>query len=140
MICKADGLGYTVLDDASGRVVEDRLGVPASKTHRGEQLDWLLAEVVQLFQAEKPDAVCMQRAGTQGMANPQRHEVEGIVQVAAHRTGTACSLLLTDQVRAKMGVRKVRGAYEALLVDIPEVKARSNKPKREQYLYALAAR
>ncbi len=83
--------------------------------------------------------MCLQRAGTQGTANPQRHEVEGIVQVAAYQTGAACSLLLTDQVRAKMGVKKVKGAYETLL-EIPEVKARSNKTKREQYLYALVAR
>jgi hypothetical protein len=138
MLCQATGLGYTVLDEA-GRVVEDRLDVPASKTDRGEQLDWLLSEVVQLFQAEEPKAVCLQRAGTQGMANPQRHEVEGIVRVAAYQTGAACSLLLTDQVRAKMGVKKVKGAYETLL-EIPEVKARSNKAKREQYLYALVAR
>jgi hypothetical protein len=139
MLCQKNGFGYTVLDDATMSVKEERLDVPASKSDRGEQLDWLLSEAERLFRTESAANVWVQKSGTgQYGADPQRHEVEAMVQVAAYRANVQCSLQTTESVRGALGVKKASGAYKQLLRR-EDIAARSNALKREQYAYALAA-
>jgi hypothetical protein len=139
MLCQKNGLGYTVLDDATMMVKEERLDVPASKRNRGEQLDWLLSESERMFRTESPVNVWVHKSGTgQYSADPQRHEVEAILQVAAYRANVRCSMQTTESVRGALGAKKASGAYKQLLKR-EDIAARSNAQKREQYAYALAA-
>jgi hypothetical protein len=138
MICDRNGLSFTVVD-AGGHVVEESdLEVPASRGKRGEQLSWLLEETEALLSRARPDVVYVKKAGAgKFAAAPERHEVEGVVQVAAHRKGVPCDLRSTEQIRSSH-VPKAKGAYEGLL-KLPDVAARSNAAKRERYLYAITA-
>jgi hypothetical protein len=139
MICQKNGFGYTVLDMATMSAKEERLDVPASKVDRAEQLDWLLSEAERMFRTESATNVWVQKSGIgQHKADPQRHEVEAIVQVAAYRANTQLSLQTTESVRGALGATRAAGAYKELLKrsDIAE---RTNAQKREQYAYALAA-
>jgi hypothetical protein len=139
MLCQKAGFGYTVFDDATGGVREDRLDVPADKKDRGEQLAWLLSEAKGMFTREAPISLWVQKSGTgQHSADPQRHEVEACVQIAAHCAGVPCRLQVTESVRSALGVPRGPGAYKQLLKR-PDIAARSNNLKREQYAYALAA-
>lgn len=139
ILCQKNGFGYTALDEASMTIKEERLDVPASKGDRGEQLDWLLVEAERMFQTESPSNVWVHKSGTgQYSSDPQRHEVEAIVQVAAYRANVRCSLQTTESVRGALGVTKSKGAYQ-LLLKRADIAARSNAQKREQYAYALAA-
>jgi hypothetical protein len=139
MLCQKDGFGYTVLDDTTMSVREERLDVPASKSDRGEQLDWLLSEAMRMFRTESPANVWVQKSGSgQYNADPQRHEVAAIVQVAAYRAKVQCSLQTTESVRGALGVKKASGAYKQLLTR-EDIAARRNAQKRAQYAYALAA-
>ena len=81
---------------------------------------------------------CAHSGTGQHSADPQRHEVEAVVQVAAYRAGVACGLQVTESVRSALGVKRGSGAYKQLLKQ-PHIAARSNNLKREQYAYALAA-
>lgn len=139
ILCNKSGLGYTVIDHASMTVTEDTLDVPAPIKGRGDQLDWLLEEAIRLLQRTAPDRVWIQKGGSgQFSASSDRHEVEGILQVAAVRTKVPHRMETTEGVRAKLGVPKGAGAYKALLKR-PDIAARSNDLKRQQYAYALAA-
>lgn len=60
------------------------------------------------------------------------------MQLAAHRTGVACELKNTEQLRSAAGVGKGKGAYDSLLAR-DDVAARPSKDKRERYLYAHIA-
>jgi hypothetical protein len=73
----------------------------------------------------------------QRQSSREQHEVEALLQVAAHRVGVACAIRTTEQVRA-VHVPKAKGAYNELL-ERRDLKARSNKSRRERYLYALTA-
>jgi len=70
-------------------------------------------------------------------ASPERHEVEAVVQVAAHRVGMPCEMKTTEQIRASH-VPKAKGAFDELMKRA-DVAARSNEAKRERYLYAVTA-
>ncbi|MDP9403246.1 MAG: hypothetical protein M3P85_07910 [Actinomycetota bacterium] len=84
-------------------------------------------------------AVFMKKAGGgQFASSPERHEVEGVVQLAAHRAGVACEMKTTEQLRAAAGAPKGKGAYDELLAR-GDVAARPSKDKRERYLYAATA-
>lgn len=137
-ICDKAAVRYTVVaDDAAPIDVE--LAVPASKVARGEQLNWLLEELEDLLRKSAPSAVWVKKAGSgQFASSPERHEVEAVVQLAAHRTGVACELKNTEQLRSAAGVAKGKGAYDSLLAR-DDVAARPSKDKRERYLYAHTA-
>jgi hypothetical protein len=123
VVCDKSGLEFTAVDSGGTVVEESDLAVPANRTDRPSL---------------KPDVVYVRKAGSgKFKASPERHEVEGLVQVAAHRRGIPCELRMTEQIRASH-VPKASGAYEELLKQ-PEVAARSNAAKRERYLYAITA-
>jgi hypothetical protein len=138
VVCKKDGFGFTIIN---GDGVRDHdLTVPSSFPTRGAQLDWLLEEAERVFEIHKPENVCIQRAtgGKLVAPSPERIEVESLLQVAAHRFGSNTKTMSKDQVRAALGEPKTKGAYDELLKR-PEVAARSNSQRRDQFLLALAA-
>jgi hypothetical protein len=139
VICDKAGVQYTCVLDPDAMVEEEtEICVPAALTDRGEQLDWLLETTVGLLRRLGPDVVYVKKSvGGQRQPSPERHEVEAVVQVAAHRAGIACKMRTTEQVRAAHAP-KAKGAYDALL-ERPDVKSRSNKSRRERYLYAITA-
>jgi hypothetical protein len=138
LICGKDGFGYTTVDDTGG-IEDGSIEVPKNKPVRGEQLEWFLDEAARLFERlGSPSMAVKHSPGGAYAAAPERYEVEAVVQIAAHRTGSTCRLLTTEGARSAMGVKQASGAYKALLAR-PDIKARSNNAKREQYLYALAA-
>ena len=117
---------------------ETEISVPPSQTDRGAQLTWLLEESEKLLRRLRPDVVLMKKSASgQRQSSREQHEVEAVVQVAAHRVGVACAIRTTEQVRAAH-VPKAKGAYIQLL-ERRDVKTRSNKSLRERYLYALTA-
>jgi len=139
VICEKSAVQYTVVSDSNANVDESDLSVPASRSQRGDQLTWLLDEVEGMLRRVQPRIVFVKKAGTgQFASSPERHEVEAVVQIAAHRSGVRCELKTTDQLRASAGVPKKKGAYEDMLKR-PDVASRSNKEKRERYLYAVTA-
>jgi hypothetical protein len=139
VICDKAGVAYTCVADPDSTVEEEaELSVPASQADRGAQLNWFLNETEQLLRRLCPDVVYVKKsAGGQRQPSPERHEVEAVVQIAAHRAGMACRMRTTEQVRA-VHVPKAKGAYDRLL-ERPDVKSRSNKSRRERYLYAITA-
>lgn len=138
VICDKTAIRYTVADD--GLAPEDaNLAVPALRTRRGDQLNWLLEEFEDLLRRTQPVAMFVKKAGGgQFASSPERHEVEGVVQLAAHRAGVCCELKTTEQIRAAAGAPKGKGAYIALLAR-DDVAARPSKDKGERYLYAVTA-
>lgn len=138
VVCDKARLQFTAVDSGGAVIEESDIAVPASRTDRAAQLGWLLDEAEALLQRLKPDVVYVRKAGSgKFTAAPERHEVEGAVQIAAHRKGIPCELRGTEQIRASH-VPQAKGAYDKLL-KLPEVAARSNVAKRECYLYALTA-
>ena len=139
VICGRSAIQYTLASDSDAEIEESELSVPASRTDRGDQLTWLLDEAEGMLHRVQADIVLVKKAGTGQFASaPERHEVEAVVQIASHRLGIRCELKTTDQLRALAGVPKGKGAYEELLKR-PDVVSRSNKDKRERYLYAVTA-
>jgi hypothetical protein len=138
-VCEVVGVGYALVDSDRSVLDEAELSVPATHQDRGDQLSWLLAEVEDLLVRCQADVVWVLRAGGgRFAASPERHEVEAVVQIAAHRAGIRCALRTREQVRASAGVAKGKGAYDTLLKR-PDVQARSNKERRERYLAAVTA-
>ena len=138
VICEKLAIHYTVVRNGEPTVVDEgEIPVPASRTDRGDQLSWLLTEAEELLRRLEPDLIYVKKAGGQFAAGPERHEVEAVFQVAAHRQRVPCRMLTTEQIRASH-LTKAKGAYESLLTR-PDVKSRSNKNRREQYLYAITA-
>jgi Holliday junction resolvasome RuvABC endonuclease subunit len=123
-----------------GVAVEDEteISVPKSQTDRGAKLSWLLEEAEELLRRLRPDVLYVKKSpGGQKQSSREQHEVEAVVQVAAHRVSVACVVRTTEQVRAAH-VPKGKGAYKQLL-ERKDVKARGNKRRRESYLYASTA-
>ncbi len=117
---------------------ETEISVPTSHTDRGAQLNWLLEESEKLLRRLRPDVVHMKKSASgQRQSSREQHEVEALLQVAAHRVGVACAIRTTEQVRA-VHVPKAKGAYNELL-ERRDLKARGNKSRRERYLYASTA-
>lgn len=111
---------------------------PRSMTDRGAELYWLLEEAVELLHRLRPDVLYMKKSpGGQRQSAREQHEVEAVVQIAAHRAGVDCAIRTTDQIRAAH-VPRGKGAYKQLL-ERKDVKARGNKRRREGYLYAATA-
>lgn len=137
IVCSSDGFGCTIvtLDD-----IEDHdIAIPASIRHRGEGLWWLTQEAERLFRSLGVGVVRLQKAGSGKFgAAPERHEVEACVKVGAHLAQADLLDLNREQVRAALGVPKAKGAYEGLLRR-PDVMARRNASRRDQYLLALTA-
>ena len=118
--------------------VETEISVPTSQTDRGAELSWLLEEAEELLRRLRPDVVYVKKSpGGQRQSSREQHEVEAVVQVAAHRVGVACAIRTTEQIRAAH-VPKGKGAYKQLL-EREDVKARGNRSRRESYLYASTA-
>ena len=139
VICDKSAIRYSVVGRESAAPEEAELSVPAPRTDRGDQLSWLLQETEDLLRRVGADIIFVKKAGSgQFASSPERHEVEGVVQIAAHRCGVPCELKTTDQLRAAARVPKGKGAYEELLAR-PDVAARPSKDKRERYLYAVTA-
>lgn len=139
VICDKASIQYTVVSDNDREVEEAELSVPAPRSERGDQLTWLLEEAEGMLRRVQPEIVFVKKAGTGQFASaPERHEVEAVIQIAAHRIGVRCELKTTDQLRAVTGIAKKKGAYEELLKR-PDVVLRSNRDKRERYLYAVTA-
>ena len=138
IICDKAAIRYTIVDDATAP--EDaELAVPASRTDRGDQLNWLLQEFEDLLRRAAPVAGFVKKSGGgQFASSPERHEVEAVVQLAAHRASMACEMKTTEQIRAAAGAPKGKGAYDELLAR-DDVAARPSKDKRERYLYAVTA-
>lgn len=138
VICDKAAIRYTIIDDGAAPDDVD-LAVPPSRTQRGDQLNWLLEELEDVLTRTVPAVVAVKKAGGgQFASSPERHEVEAVVQLAAHRAGVPCELKTTEQVRAAAGAQKGKGAYEALLARA-DVASRPSKDKREQFLYATTA-
>jgi hypothetical protein len=137
--CDGTTIGFALVE--SGRVVleEGELAVPASHHDRGDQLNWLQTEAEELLRRSGAEVIWVRKAGSgQFAASADRHETEGVLQVAAHRCGVPCVLKTTEQVRAAAGVPRGKDAYKALLRR-GDVAARSNAAKRERYAYAVTA-
>lgn len=136
VVCSPRKLGITIV---GGNKVEDHdLVPPANLADAGQRLAWWLDEAERLLRRENVSAIGLQQtAGGKFKSSPERHELEGVVKIAAHRAGVRCESFTRDGVRAKLGVPKAAGAYEALLAN-PEVKARPNRDQRDQYLLARA--
>jgi hypothetical protein len=139
VICDKAGFQCTCVAGPDSTVeAEEELSVPASMSGRGEQLNWLLDEAVATLRRLQPDVVYMKASGGgQHQSSPDRHGVEAIFQVAAFKANMECRTRTTEQIRAAH-TAKAKGAYEGLL-ERQDVKARSNKSRRERYLYALTA-
>ena len=136
VVCDKTGLQFTAVDSGGAVIEESDIAVPASRTDRCAQLGWLLEEAEALLQRLKPGVVYVRKAGSgRFSAASERHEVEGALQIAAHRKGISCELRGTEHIRASH-LPKAKGAY-AKLLKLPEVAARSNGAKRECYLYAI---
>jgi hypothetical protein len=134
-------IGYTLASQASDVaeiVVEDEqeLTTPGAHADRAAQLAWLLAEAKQLLARLAPDKIVVQKPGA-GFAR-ERVEVESLIQVAAAQAGIPIDLVMNEGVRARLGVPKGPGAFNQMLQD-PDVAARSNKARRERYLFAKLA-
>jgi hypothetical protein len=139
VICDKKAIRYTLVGDDGPPPDESDLSVPAPRRDRGDQLCWLLEETQDLLRRSGAEVVFVKKAGSGRFASsPERHEVEAVVQIAAHRCRVRCELRTTDQLRAAAGAPKSKGAYEELLTR-PDVAARSSKDKRERYLYAVTA-
>lgn len=139
VICERAGIHYTCMT-TPGATVEDEaeISVPMSQTDRGAELSWLLAQAEELLRRLRPDVLFVKKSASgQRQSSREQHEVEAVVQVAAHRVGVACAIRTTEQVRAAH-VLKGKGAYKELL-EREDVKARGNKSHRERYLYAATA-
>jgi hypothetical protein len=137
IICDRSTIQYTLVSEQGDVLEEAELSTPASRKDRGEKLNWLLDETEALLRRVRPDIVMAKKAGSgQFASSPERHELEAVLQIAAFRTQARCELKTTEQLRAAAGAPKQRGAYDALLSQ-PDVAARSNKDKRERYLFAI---
>lgn len=140
IVAERDKLSWTTLDgDLGGTVVvaeEVDSPIPASHRARGAQLEWMLEESCNLINRLNPDRIVLQKGG-EGSAR-ERVQAEGMVELAAHRTGATFKLLTRDGVRARLGVERGQGAFDTLLAS-PDVAERSNAKKRERYLFAKAA-
>lgn len=137
IVCSSDSFGCTIL--AADGIEDHDIAIPASIKSRCEGLWWLTQEAERLFRALAVGAVRMQKAGTGKFgAAPERHEVEACVKVGAHLAQADLLDLNREQVRAALGVPKAKGAYESLLRR-PDVMARRNASRRDQYLLALTA-
>ena len=139
IICKRAGIHYTSLTGPGAMIEADtEISTPTSLTDRGAELNWLLEEAVELLRRLRPDVLYVKKSpGGQRQSSREQHEVEAVVQVAAHRAGVACAIRTTEQVRAAH-VPRGKGAYRQLL-ERKDVKARGNKSRREGYLYAATA-
>ena len=139
IICQRAGIQYTCVSSPKAKIEEEtEISVPTSQTDRGAQLNWLLEVSEKLLRRLRPDVVHVKKsAGGQRQSSREQHEVEAVLQVAAHRVGVACAIRTTEQVRAAH-VPKAKGAYNELL-ERRDIKTRSNKSRRERYLYALTA-
>jgi hypothetical protein len=141
VICEKDKVGLSIVEvgEVVAVLLEDDVRPPASHGERPRQLLYMYDEMVSLLESHKPDLVFVKHAvAGRFAADPQRYELGGIVQLACARQKVLCDLLTTDQVRKAMGAVKETGAYDRLL-EAPDVMARSNKARREQYLFAIAA-
>lgn len=139
VICERAGIHYTSLTEPGATIEEEgAISTPPSHTDRGAELNWLLEAAEEWLRRLRPDVLYVKKsAGGQRQSSREQHEVEAIVQVAAHRAGVACAIRTTEQVRAAH-VPKGKGAYKQLL-ERKDVKARGNKSRRERYLYAATA-
>lgn len=139
VICEKAGIHSTSLTEPGATIEQEAaISAPGSLTGRGAQLNWLLDEAEKLLRRLRPDVVHMKKSASgQRQSSREQHEVEAILQVAAHRVGIACAIRTTEQVRAAH-VPQAKGAYKELL-ELPDVQTRSNKSRRERYLYALTA-
>ncbi|HQZ33547.1 MAG TPA: hypothetical protein PK020_03930 [Ilumatobacteraceae bacterium] len=139
IICKRAGIHCTSLTGPDAVIEEDTvISTPTSLPDRGAELNWLLEQAVELLRRLRPDVLYVKKSpGGQRQSSREQHEVEAIVQVAAHRTGVVCAIRTTEQVRAAH-VPRGKGAYKQLL-ERKDVKARGTKSRREGYLYAATA-
>ena len=117
---------------------ETEISVPTSQTDRGAELSWLLEEAEELLRRLRPDVLYVKKSpGGQRQSSREQHEVEAVVQVAAHRVSVTCAIRTTEQVRA-VHAPKGKGAYKQLL-EREDVRSRGKKSRRESYLYASTA-
>ena len=139
VVCKRAGIHCTALTEPGTTIEEEAaISAPTSLTDRGAELNWLLGEAEKLLRRLRPNVVYVKKSpGGQRQSSREQHEVEAIVQVAAHRVGVVCAIRTTEQIRAAH-VPKGKGAYKRLL-ERKDVKARGNRSRREQYLYAATA-
>lgn len=139
VVCHKDGFGCTVIVD-DGTATDHDIEVPGSITDRGEALAWIASEAARLATLNNLASVAVQKAGGGKFgASAERHEIEAAVQIGLHQADVSCTRMNRDQVRAAMGVPRGKGAYDELLA-WPAVSDRSNAPRRDQYLLALALR
>ena len=139
VICEKAGIHSTALTEPGATIEEEAaISAPTSLTDRGAELNWLLEEAEKLLRRLRPNVVYVKKSpGGQRQSSREQHEVEAIVQVAAHRVGVVCAIRTTEQIRAAHMPRG-KGAYKRLL-ERTDVKARGNRSRREQYLYAKTA-
>lgn len=101
--CRGDGRGR---DGDLRSAVADR--------SRAE-LSWLLEQAEELLHRLRPDVLFVKKSASgQRQSSREQHDVEAVVQVAAHRVGVACAIRTTEQVRAAHVV-KGKGAYKTLV-------------------------
>ena len=139
VVCERAGIHSTALTEPGATIEEAAaISAPATLTNRGAELHWLLEEAEKLLRRLRPNVVYVKKSpGGQRQASREQHEVEAIVQVAAHRAGVVCAIRTTEQIRAAHAP-KGKGAYKQLL-EREDVKARGTRSRREQYLWAATA-
>lgn len=139
IICEKAAIHSTALTEPGALIDEEAaISAPRSLTDRGAELNWLLEAAEKLLRRLRPNVVYVKKSpGGQRQSSREQHEVEAIVQVAAHRVGVVCAIRTTEQIRAAH-VQRGKGAYKQLL-ERKDVKARGNRSRREQYLFAATA-
>jgi hypothetical protein len=138
--CAANAFTITVVSgDPEHPNVDEEIvySVPRSYSIRGEQLQWIYAAAADLFSRINADLLIVRKAEGQG-SSQERHEVEGVVRLAAHQKGTPSETRIKNQVRAAFKVPPAAGAYNSLLAR-PDAAARRNADLRHVFLYASAA-
>lgn len=135
--CAANAFTIAVASgDAEHPTVDEETvySVPRSYSARGEQLAWIHAAAADLFTRINADLLIVRKGG-QG-SSVERHEVEGVVRLAAHQKGTPSETRVKVQVRAAFGVSPAAG-YDSLLTR-PDAAARRNADLRHLFLFASA--
>lgn len=112
--------------------------VPAALRDRGSQLQWVRDTASDALSRVNPERLCLRRAEGQRALDPERHEVEGVLQLVCAELGIVTEMRTKDQVRKAFGVPRGPGAFEGVLA-LDAVVARSNADRRLLFAYAWGA-
>lgn len=112
--------------------------VPAARRDRGEQLRWVRDTAADALGRLSPERLWLRRAEGQRALDPERHEVEGVLQLVCAELGIVTEMRTKDQVRKAFGIARGPGAFDGVLA-LDAVRARSNADRRLLFAYAWGA-